>query len=82
MIDCELYPVEGVSGVCSVWIRTYDRGMAFIRTSSPRVVYDYMREIGYSHKDAAEVSSWAENAPVDSVHEIDGADIRIVDGTV
>lgn len=49
------------------------------RADAHDTIYDFLRDSGYSHDDAAEVADWAELAGIDEEFFLDGAKIRITD---
>ena len=54
-------------------------GSAQLKTNAYDSIYDFLRDKGYSHKEAEEVASWAPDVPCGSEYELDGAEIYIVE---
>ena len=42
-------------------------------------IYDFLTEHGYSHEEAADVASWAPDAPIGEAYDLHGAEITIVE---
>lgn len=52
---------------------------AQFKTLAHDSIYDFLTGHGYSHDIAADVTGWADLAPVDEKYELDGAAIIIAD---
>ena len=54
-------------------------GLANIKTTAHDSIYDFLTEHGYSHEEAADVASWAPDAPIGEEYDLHGAKITIVE---